>query len=202
MDELPKEATHFFTNVDFAVIPEIDYQKLEELSQLAQANSSAEKYLDLRESLIKLMWAKVSGLRANSIETELLNQYEPQVLVQEYIGQIEHEKSIFEFITHTKSSLDAMATFLNQYFQIGESGGNIDFKRSKFRNKLTEKESSFQKVLDKLNIWLQENRGKSDSIISIRDFWIHQSTPWIQLLWPPTSMGVLPIPKKFRKIRP
>jgi hypothetical protein len=34
----------------------------------------------------------------------------------------------------------------------------------------------------------------------LRDYWIHQSTPWIISLSPPNNLGALPIPKKFRKI--
>ncbi|MXV49509.1 hypothetical protein GS399_00875 [Pedobacter sp. HMF7647] len=194
---LPPEATHFFTNVQFELIPEISYTKLETLSQFSK--NTGFNYIELREALIKVVWSKISGLKAIAYDKELTDQYQSEILIIDGMLQMEHERSVCEFIFYGKSSLDAMATFVNKRFNLGFNGGDIDFKKAKFRKKLIEANNSFGTILNTLSVWLEPNRGKSDSIISLRDFWIHQSNPWIIMVYPPSVKGSLPIPLALSK---
>jgi hypothetical protein len=97
--------------------------------------------MGLREALIKLSWSKLSSMRAIQSEEEIIRQSRIGYIISGYSHQVEHEKNIFEFVTNIKSALDAIATFLNVYFDLNESGGNIDLKKIKFRTKLIDKDS-------------------------------------------------------------
>lgn len=197
----PQQAPHFFTRIAFNILPEIEYEKILIFSQIVKIKKSQNEYVTLVDSLMKIQWSKISGMEAMEIEKTLSSQYNGDKFVVDLIGQAQHSKSIFEFVTHLKAALDSMAVFLNSYLQIGLNGGERDFNKTKFTSKLYEKDSKIGdiiKELTKIN-WFLKNHPNIDSIVSTRDEWIHKGSPLIYALAPPSEeIGHLPIPRDLK----
>jgi len=60
---------------------------------------------------------------------------------------------LYNFIYDCKSYLDSVAIMLNDFYDVGESGGRIDFKFGTYRNKLIKKEPNLERIINELKPW-------------------------------------------------
>jgi len=191
LEKLPQEFPHIFGMVVFQIVPEVSYDDLVYLSQIVKTKQRTELYEPLADSLRKIQWAKLAGLGANAIEKEMTEQIDDETILVEPVGQVQHAKAVIDFVTHSKAALDSIAVFLNAYFSLGESGGNRDFRRGKFREQTVNADVVIGKHVEHIKAWI-------DNLIAVRDEWIHRDSPWITLTGPLTEVGALPIPKRVK----
>lgn len=77
----------------------------------------------------------------------------------------------YNFIYDCKAFLDANAVMLNDHFNIGACGGEIDFKDGRFRSKVVKKVPKLSKTFNKHQKWI-------DEVVKWRKALIHRfSTP-------------------------
>lgn len=60
---------------------------------------------------------------------------------------------LYNFIYDCKSYLDSVAVMLNDFYSIGKTGGDVDFKHSSFRCKVIQKEPKLEKIIKKYEDW-------------------------------------------------
>lgn len=188
LDKLPQEFPHIFPEVVFEIAPEVSYSDLVYLSQIVKTRQRTQLYGPLADSLRKIQWAKLAGMEATAIEKEMAEQVDHETLLSDPVGQVQHAKAIFEFVAHGKAALDSIAVFLNDYFNLGLSGGNRDFRKKDFCDRVSS--------LDVIGEHARHLKPWLIHFIDMRDEWIHRGSPGIALIWPPTEVGLLPIPKR------
>ena len=101
---MPTKAPHFFTEVAFHVLPEVNMQEIIYLSQIVTSKGGTQRYSALRDALRKIQWAKLAALEAIQIEKEISGQMLPGTIAFDPVGQARHAKAIMESVTHTKGS--------------------------------------------------------------------------------------------------
>ncbi|MBN9428128.1 MAG: hypothetical protein J0H09_16625 [Burkholderiales bacterium] len=195
MEDHPNRAPHFFTETPLRAIPEIPYEKLVELSQLATIADTVSLYDDLRIATKKLAWTKLAGLRALGIDQILSQQEVDSYKLSDPVAQAEHARAITELVTYGKATLDSISHFFNKRWALGFKEKSSDLKWSTFRQGVLEKIPALKEFLTNSTWWLDGKAKESSSLPAARDFWIHRSSPAIRLVWPPIEIGVLPIPK-------
>jgi hypothetical protein len=195
--DLPTQAPHFFTSVALNAIPEIEYALLVEVSQLATSNSQNSSYSHIRYALQKLQWVKMACLRAKHIDDELTKIEVDDSLLMDPTGQAEHSRAVFEIMAYGKAVLDALSHFLNYRWALGMKEQTSDFKWQVFRDEVSKISPQIDGFLKSEISWLDKDSRKSDSLPAARDEWIHRGAPEIPLAWPPTDVGVLPVPKSL-----
>ncbi len=195
---LPQEFPHIFTGIAFEVIPEVDYADLCYLSEIVKGKSDEKRYRSLVEALRKIQWAKQAGVQAITLETDIgldVQEVGEDVLLYEPVGQVEHAKAMFDFVAHAKAALDSLAVFLTDYFHLAAHGGDRDFRRSAFREKVREADDAIGGHIASLQPWLAPGRQSLDSLIAVRDEWLHRLSSSIALILPRSEVGFLPIPR-------
>ena len=195
LPELPKEFPHIFTEVVFQLIPEVNYNDLVYLSQLLKINKREEIYRPLNDTLRKIQWTKLAGVEAIAIEQDIakdiengIEQEEGVIIYFNPLGQVEHAKAVFEFIVHTKSALDSMAVFLTELLSIPATKGQRDFKHKRFCEQIIQKDAVIGQYTKSLEQWFCDIQDR-------RDKWIHRTSTRIFIAYPPSEIGLLPIPK-------
>jgi hypothetical protein len=183
---LPARFPHMFFEVAFELLPEINYDDIVYLSIIARERNREEVYSPLVDALRKIQWAKISALDSITVDIALTQEYEEGSLLQDPVGQIKHTKSLLEFIAQGKAALDSMAVFLNDLLSLGFNGGQRDFRRAKFRTRLQDSDGVIGSFLQAESRWLEINSSGSDSILAVRDEWLHRGSPDVALMWPPT----------------
>lgn len=194
---MPDKLPHFFFEVALQVLPELNYDDLVYLSLLASAQQREPLYSSLVDAVRKVQWMKLSSMDAAMLDAVLIAQYDGSVdvLLNDPVGQIRHAKALLELISHGKAALDSLAVFLNELLTLGYGGGERDFRRDAFKKKLASSSASLEPFLRAESHWLQLNSTASTSIVSARDEWLHRGFPDVAFMWPPSEVGVLPIPK-------
>jgi hypothetical protein len=192
---LPSQLTEIFTEIIPEVLSEVSPRKLAELGFLVRNKGLTEKYDPLTDSLRKIQWVKLVGLKAIAIEKELIESMEPNTLIMAPLVQTAHALCVTDCLIHTKSTLDSMAVFLNNTLNLNVKGGEIDFKKGKFRRLVAENDLFLKHKIKKLEPWF-------DQLQKIRDEWIHRSALRIALVHGSTKVGILPIPKKIMSSLP
>nr|WP_321402026.1 hypothetical protein [uncultured Desulfobacter sp.] len=71
-----------------------------------------------------------------------------------------------------KAFLDSVAVFINEIYQLGFNGGQIDFKKDKFVGAIRDKDSELGKAISIKRNWL-------DYVIKYRDNLIHRHNLYI-----------------------
>lgn len=198
LPQLPDKAPHFFVRVAFDFLPEISYEDLVQLCHLTEKTGRKDKYKALVDCLIKMQWAKIAGLEAIAIEEGIAKQSDEETIPYDPIGQAQHSKALFDFVSHGKASLDSIAVFLNTYFNLEKKGGQRDLRRYSFQQIVIEADEVIGEAIKSLKVWLDKNRNNSDSIIATRDEWLHRGSPPVQALVPPPDIGYLPIPRDLK----
>jgi hypothetical protein len=186
--KLPKEFPHIFTEVVFQLIPEVNYNDLVYLSQLLKINKREEIYRPLTDVLRKIQWVKLAGMEAIAIEKEVVEHVEEGVIAFNPVGQAQHAKAVFEFVTHTKSALDSLAVFLTGLLSIPAQGGQRDLKHKNFREQIIQRDTVMGQHVKSLEQWFADVQDR-------RDKWIHRTSTRIFLASEPSEIGLLPIPK-------
>lgn len=187
---LPEKAPHFFTEVAFPALQELNIQELVYLSQIVKARHREQKYLALRDVLRKIQWAKLAALEATGIEKEIAAQMEPGIVTFDPIGQARHAKAVMECVTHCKAALDSLAVFLAALLALPDKGGQCDLRRHRFREKIEHADPTIGAAIRSAERWITD-------LVARRDVWIHWSSPMIALVVGPSEVGVLPVPKKL-----
>jgi len=198
LPDFPQEFPHIFVDVAFDLLPEISYGDLVYLSQLVKQAGRKKPYRSLVDCLRKIQWAKLAGLEAIMVERRIAEQASPEVIPFDPVGQVQHAKALFDFVSHAKASLDSLALFFNSLLGLGQEGGQCDFRRPTFFRLICERDSVIGKQLTGLRIWLDKSRAVSDSIIATRDEWLHRGSPAVQAMFPPSDIGYLPVPKALK----
>jgi len=196
---LPEKFPHIFLEVEFQLLPELNYDDLIFLSLLVRAQHRDRMYAALVDAVRKIQWMKLSSIDAVTVDATLVAQYDgsPHVVLNDPVGQIRHAKSLLELISQGKAALDSLAVFLNDLLALGYSGGERDFRRNAFKTTVGSAHAPLKTFLDAESQWLQLNNTASTSIVSARDEWLHRGFPDVAFMWPPTEVGVLPIPKEL-----
>ena len=194
---LPEKFPHIFFEVAFQLLPELNYDDLVYLSLLVRAQQREPVYSPLVEAVRKVQWMKLSSIDAITLDAALVAQYDgsPDVVLNDPVGQIRHAKALLELISHGKAALDSLAVFLNDLLALGYSGGERDFRRNAFKTKLESSHAPLESFLRAESHWLQLSSTASTSIASAGDEWLHRGFPDVAFMWPPSEVGVLPIPK-------
>lgn len=73
----------------------------------------------------------------------------------------------YTFIYLTKSFLDSLAVFVNEIFELGFKGGEIDFRRGKFIEHIRSKHKTLGELISERRNWI-------DRVIKYRDNLIHR----------------------------
>jgi hypothetical protein len=177
-----------FTEVALPLIPEVRPEDLVKLGAIVRKKGRVQKYEPLTDSLRKIQWVKLNGLRAVAIEREITSQKEPGAILFAPSLQIEHALDITDCVIHTKSSLDSMAIFLTDLLMLPATGGDRDLKKPSFRDKVAHEDPHLGQLINKLEPWLNE-------LQNIRDEWIHRSSIRSIIVQGPSDVGILPIPR-------
>ena len=187
--EFPKrlEGT-IFTEVIPQMIPEVDFDRLLILGTAAKRKGDTACYDPLKAALRKIQWVKFVGLKAIAIEQNIMEQAEPETILMDPVGQIEHSLSVTDCLIHTKSALDSMAIFLTELLKLDAKGSKRDLKRKDFRRQVM-KDIVIGPVVERLERWLAY-------LQEVRDEWIHRSSIRSFIVSGPSDVGFLPIPKK------
>lgn len=178
-----------FTEIIPQFLSEVNPKKLVELGAIVRKKGHSQLYEPLTDSLRKIQWVKLVGLKAINIEKEIADAMEPNTLVMYPLGQTAHALCATDCLVHTKSALDSMAVFLTSLLNLDAKGGDRDFKKHKFRQLIAEKDLYLKNVMRKLRHWFRQ-------LQEIRDEWIHRSSIRCRLIHGRSKVGVLPIPKK------
>jgi len=178
-----------FTEIIPQFLPEVNPKKLVELGAIIRKKGRTQIYEPLTDSLRKIQWVKLVGLKAIAIEKEIADKMEPNILVMNPLGQTAHALCVTDCLVHTKSALDSMAVFLTSLLNLDAEGGDRDFKKDRFRKLIAEKDLMFKHQMRRLRDWFKQ-------LQEIRDEWIHRSSIRCRLIHGPSKVGVLPIPKK------
>ena len=171
------------------MLPEIDFTKLLQLGTIVRAEKKTRIYESLRTSLRKIQWVKFVGLKAIAIEQDIKKQVEPNQVLMDPLGQVDHSLSITDLLIHTKSALDSMAIFLTDLLKLDAKGAQRDLKKPKFRRALRKADPFLRRTIDHLESWLVY-------IQQVRDEWIHRESIRSFIVSGPSDVGVLPIPRK------
>lgn len=176
-----------FTEVLIPLIrPEIDPQELVRLGATVRKKGNTELYKPLTASLRKIQMAKLASMRAKQIELQLDSEFQQAEVVVDPVAHIEHSLNVTDCIVHTKSALDSMAVFLADFFSLNAKGGDIDFKKLSFRQKITD--PVLGPHIAGLSKWFED-------IQIIRDAWIHRTTFRSFVTVGKSSVGRMPISK-------
>ena len=187
----PKKITGvIFTEIIPQFLLEINPKKLVELGAIVLKRRRVQMYEPLTDSLRKIQWVKLVGLKAIAIEKGIADEMEPNTLVMNPLGQTAHSLCVTDCMVHTKSALDSMAVFLTSLLNLEVKGGDRDFKKPRFRKLVAENDLFLKRIIKKLENWFME-------LQKIRDKWIHRSSIRSSLIHGASKVGVLPIPKKI-----
>ena len=196
-NSMPDKFPHIFFEIAFEFLPELNYEDLVYLSLLVRAQQREPQYSSLVDAVRKVQWMKLSSMDAIGIDSVLVAQCDASadIILNDPVAQIRHAKALLELVSHGKAALDSLAVFLNDLLGLGYSGGERDFRRETFKRKLASSHTSLEDFLRTESNWLQLNNSASTSIVSARDEWLHRGFPDVAFMWPPSEVGVLPIPR-------
>jgi len=169
-------------------LQEINPNMLVHLGAIVLHKGKKSMYEPLTNSLRKIQWVKLVGLKAIKIENEIADKMDSDIIVMNPLGQTAHSLCVTDCLIHTKSALDSMAVFLTNLLKLRARGGDRDFKKPVFRLQISKKDSNLGSQLVKYSRWFKE-------IQDIRDEWIHRSSIRSYLIQGKSNVGVLPIPK-------
>jgi hypothetical protein len=188
--KLPEQAPHFFTEVVFQFIPDVNYEQIVYLSKIAKAKGKVSQYDPLRDALRKIQWANLAGFEATAVEKEIANEMQGREIAYFPSGMARHAKAMIECVTHTKAALDSIAVFLTEFLHLPATGGQRDLRHKSFRTKLANKDTALGDYIKSIEHWL-------DDLVKRRDMWIHWSSPRVPLIIGPSQVGILPIAKQL-----
>ena len=140
-----------FTEMIPPFLPEVNVKKMVELGTIVLKKRRAELYEPLADSLRKIQWVKLTGLKAIAIEKRIIDKMEPKTLVIDPMGQVAHALCVTDCMIHTKSALDSIAVFLTSLLKLNVKGGDRDFKKRRFRKLVVEKDPFLKNIIKNLS---------------------------------------------------
>lgn len=99
-DDIPQQATHFFTQVDMGLFLEAEYRNFEELSQLARAHDNVVAYDGLREAVRKYAWMVLAKRNLVGIGAYFLKHDGDQpegTIYTDFAAHADYERNLTEF---------------------------------------------------------------------------------------------------------
>jgi hypothetical protein len=78
----------------------------------------------------------------------------------------------YSFVFMTKAFLDSIAVFINEIYQLGFNGGQIDLKKQSFLESLRTSDAELAQIIDRMRAWL-------DYVVKYRDNLIHRHSLYI-----------------------
>ena len=194
--DIPKDAPHQFTEIDMHLLSTKTYKSLLKISHFAKKNNTSSKFKKLNDALKKYQWFLFALSNAREIEKSLRDHYTESNLLMDPTAQSIFSKSIYETVIYGKASIDALAMFISDYFDLNLKHQSCDLKWSDFRSKFNQLDIC-SGLMDELETWLTKDSEDTGSISSTRDHWIHREYISTLFLWPPNELGCLVIPKSF-----
>lgn len=182
------EGSFFFREIIPEIQTEYDPFKLATLGVIIEKKGRTAIYESLWFGFRKVQWVKLIGIKAMHLEDALVNEAEPNCILFDPLTQSAHSLCVTDFLIYTKSALDSMAVFLNELLELGQRGGDRDFKKAKFRQLVYQKDAYLKRRIKKLEPWFLELQG-------VRDEWIHNKTIESLSVYGKSDVGMLPIPK-------
>lgn len=189
-NKLPEKAPHFFTEVVFQFVPEVNYEQIVCLSKIGKIKGEVSRYSPLRDALRKIQWANLAGFEATAVEKEIANEMQESKIAYYPSGMARHAKAMIECVTHAKAALDSIAVFLTEFLHLPAKRGQRDLRHQSFRTQLANKDTTLGNYIKSIEHWL-------DDLVKRRDMWIHWSSPMVPLIIGPSQVGILPIAKKL-----
>lgn len=178
-----------FTEIVPQLTPEIESMSLVKLGAIVRQKAIANKYEPLTDSLRKIQWVKLNGLKAVALEERFAKQSEKGAIqTADPVILIEHRLQVTDCVIHTKSALDSMAVFLTDLLELNAKEGDRDLKKGKFRESIAQKDTKLGELVHALEPWLNE-------LQRIRDEWIHIRSIRTAIVQGPSEVGIFPIPK-------
>lgn len=205
MEDLPSQATHFFTRADMRHFCEADYRRFEELSQLARTNGNVDAYEDLREAVRKFTWMRTAAAQAVVISRHTTREeqtLQPGCVPADFAAHSDFERCLMEFIGYGKSALDAVSGFMNILFEVGFKRQSADLKWRTFRERVSSASPPLHEFFQDHATWLDKDSTETSGIFATRDEWIHRGAPLVVRNWPPGRHGVFPVPRSLLAITP
>ena len=199
--EIPKQAPHFFTEVDMSLFREPDYRSFEEVSQLARANGNVHLYAGLREAVRKFAWSTLAARQLIGISRYFAShdgEHAEGKVYNDFSAHSEYERNLTEFSSYAKATLDTLAHFLNSFFQLKEKNQSADFKWVKFRERVAHSVPDAAAFFAANAEWLDKDAARTTSVFSTRDEWVHREAPIISRHFPAQGSGPLPIPRTLK----
>lgn len=203
-DDIPQQATHFFTQVDMGLFSKAEYRNFEELSQLARANDNVVAYDGLREAVRKSAWMVLAGRNLVGISAYFLKHdgdHPAGTIYTDFAAHADYERNLMEFVGYGKAALDGLAHFLNIFFQLEEKNQGADLKWAKFRERVADCAPETAIFFTENAEWLDKDGTSTSSVFATRDEWVHRGAPIIPRHFPAQDSGPLPIPRKLKLTR-
>lgn len=194
--EIPKDAPHQFTEIDMHLLSTQNYISLLKISHFAKENGTSLKLKHLNDALKKYQWFVIALNNARQIEATLRDFDSCGNLLMDPTAQSIFSKSIYEIVIYGKASIDSLAMFISDYFDLNLQHRQCDFKWADFRSKFNQLDIC-SGLMDELEDWLKKDSEETSSISSTRDHWIHREYITTLFLWPPNELGCLVVPKSF-----
>lgn len=195
--EMPEKCPHFFSGANFNFLKEIDYQSLVIMCQTAvKLEIPKNKFRYLVDAIRMYQFARIAAQQATDLENEMAKSQLDKSTLEVSMNPVLLAKSICDFVAYVKSTLDRVALFYNEYFNLGKKEQSCDFKWEQFRQDLLANAPQLKDYLCRHENWLSKNSTSTLSIFPLRDKWIHESYPIPTMALPIIiKEGLFPIPK-------
>ncbi len=183
------------------LFPEADYRSFEEISQLARANGNVHTYDGLREAVRKFAWSVLAARQLNGVNQYFTSHdggHAEGKVHNDFSAHAEYERNLTEFSSYAKATLDALALFLNAFFQFEEKNQGADFKWVKFRERVASMIPEAAAFFAANAEWLDKDAARTTSAFTTRDEWVHREAPSIVRHFPAQDLGPLPIPRALK----
>lgn len=191
----PPTFPHPYASVAFQLVPEFQYVELVQLHELTKGNGARVPFA-LTDALRKATWAKSAAVEIGDISAyyDTLAS-DPETLTEDYMARVRFERSLVDLASHLKATLDALAIFTNECWNLKIKGASDrDFKRNSFRTKLyhADKRALALKVYEP---WLSAGNQTYENMVCFRDELVHRQSLSIPVYFPRTELGAMPIPR-------
>lgn len=145
------------------------------------ANSYMAKHIVAKpeywSKLLQMLYGKGRLLKYAGKVEDIVDKFSFLMLARDqistYENTINHEKRFFikyfsyTYVFMTKSLLDSLAVFVNDIYELGFSGGEIDFKKGRYMEAVRTVDRELAKTIDDKRKWL-------DYVVKYRDNVIHK----------------------------
>ncbi len=150
------------------------------------ANSYMAKHIEAKpeywSKLLQMLYGEGRLLKYAGKVEDIVDKFSFLMLSKDqifaYENTLNHEKRFFikyfayTYVFMTKSLLDSLAVFVNDIYELGFSGGEIDFKKGKYLEAIRTADPELAKAIDGKRKWLDYVVKYRDSVIHKRGLYI------------------------------